>query len=98
MTIYYVALGLKVKVSLVAVNLEKRKRLYFLARNPKYCITSTKGHVWVVEGPGGNLYSLSLPSVPLRFVVDPDFLKEEMVGNGRKRPPQHCTMYKGLTT
>ena len=40
-------------------------------------LTSTNGQVCVVDGPGGNLQSLSLLSVPFRFEIDPDFLKQQ---------------------
>ena len=40
-------------------------------------LTSTNGQVCVVDGPGGNLQSLSLLSVPFRFEIDPDFLKKQ---------------------
>ena len=42
-------------------------------------VTSTKGQVCVVEGPGGNLESLSLLSEPLRFVLEPAFLHSVLV-------------------
>ena len=42
-------------------------------------ITSTKGQVCVVDGPEGNLKSLSLESVPLRLDIEPAFLEQEVI-------------------